>query len=207
MTQNLKKCRNCGAIQEHSLQQTCPKCGTKNAFGNSKNSNKISNKLGKDFICPKCLSFFGKENVPQKMVKKNTTNNIIISSIISMLITLFIFSRAIGAASFLNGIEGVFRILEDPASFLGLFFWFFVLFIIVFFIINLFSNKPIQKCPVCGRAGDFILANSKLGMKYVNEKIIKETVETNKAVNSNNERTKKENTINDIFSSWNADKK
>ena len=64
-----------------------------------------------------------------------------------------------------------------------------------------------QKCPVCGRAGDFILANSKLGMKYVNEKIIKETVETNKTVNSNNERTKKENTINDIFSSWNEDKK
>ena len=36
MTQNLKKCRNCGAIQEHSLQQTCPKCGTKNAFTEEK---------------------------------------------------------------------------------------------------------------------------------------------------------------------------
>ena len=27
-----KRCKQCGAIQEHPLQQICPKCGTKNAF-------------------------------------------------------------------------------------------------------------------------------------------------------------------------------
>lgn len=215
MTQNLKKCRNCGAIQEHSLQQTCSICGTKNAFDNSNNNNKISDKLGKDFICPKCLSFFGKENVPQKMVKKkDTTNNIIISFIISIPIAVFICFGWLHAISFNKGLEyalgGASRSYNPDALIPGLLFWFFVSFVIVFFIINLFSNKPIQKCPICGRTGDFVLANSKLGMKYINEKIIKETIETNKNIdsdsNSNNEKQNKENTINDIYSSWNADK-
>ena len=192
MTQNLKKCRNCGAIQEHSLQQTCPKCGTKNAFGNSKNSNKISNKLGKDFICPKCLSFFGKENVPQKMLKKKEP--------MGCLLIIPAFFLAIPA--------NIIILYLSPQPFfkdLGFTFCTIVIFFILWFVYN--SKKTIKKCPICGREGDFVLANSKLGMKYVNEKIIKETIETNKTLNSNNERTKKENTINDIYSSWNADKK
>ncbi len=239
MTQNLKKCRNCGAIQEHSLQQTCPKCGTKNAFTeekvkvkektikkckncgtiqehslqsicpkcgtknafNMKNEEIISNKLGKDFICPKCLSFFGKENVPQKMVKKKDFTAIaMISFVLSLIVTIFICKEYVGAVTFLHGLDGL------NGQIIGVFFeGFLVSFIGIFFIVNAIIPKPIQKCPVCGRKGDFVLAESKLGMKYVNKKIIKETVETNKDINSNSER--QNNTINDIFSSWNEDKK
>ena len=195
-----KKCKKCGTIQEHSLQQNCPNCGTKNAFDNGKNMKNeeiISNKLGKDFICPKCLSFFGKENVPKKMLKKEES----IGCFIGFLLIIPAIILAIPA--------NIIILYLSPQPFFkdaG----FILCTIIIYFILWWVYNNPkriIKKCPICGREGDFILANSKLGMKYVNEKIIKEAIKTDKSLNSNNEINKKENTINDIYSSWNEDKK
>ena len=189
----VKKCKNCGTIQEYPLQQACPKCGTKNAFDVYDeiilNYDKISKELGKDFICPKCLSFFGKENVPKKMLKKEPIG--------CFLITPAFFLAIPTALIYLSLSRQSLHFFEAHISFTILIF--FILFVV-------YKNKEsTKKCPVCGRKGEFILADSKLGMKYVNKKIIKETVETNKDINSNSER--QNNTINDIFSSWNADKK
>lgn len=178
-----KKCKICGTIND-DLATFCVKCKSR--------LSSVATQLindSKTFICPKCLSFFGKKDVSKEMFETGFCGSF--ASVISwsaflsifgaIAIILFWFYTTSYNARF-DGYMNVYgnMAFSDGALIGVLFFSYIVSFIILIlifgfiYLINSESNNQKKICPVCGRKGNFILSNSKLGMQYVNKKIIEE---------------------------------
>lgn len=187
---NHKKCKICGTIND-DLATFCVKCKSRLSSVETQRVND-----SKTFICPKCLSFFGKKDVPKEMLKESFFssfgNVILVSAILSIVGVFPLMSlwwstlssnaryEAYMTGGGYNGYSQIMSYMGNKDFAPALFFSYIVSFIILMIIFGIIymnvSESEGQKkiCPVCGRKGNFILSNSKLGMQYVNKKIIEE---------------------------------
>ncbi len=187
----------------------------------------------KKFICPKCLSFFGSEAVPITMLKKKsfTFGSAIRWSIfLSVLILVFnlfrvflVYGRVIPSTTTVgfghlafNG-QSYYHLNNPLPVVFAISIYLFIILSIILGFISLLIPDTEQKCPICKRTGKFVLANSKLGMEYVNKKVINDL--SNKESNSqienktriqntlHNNQSQADSKIKDAYTNWRQNRK